>query len=173
MPDLLVACMQVEQDLVVAVAACTCAAAAAHLQAAVVGELLRPLPPALAALQAAADAPRDRSVPGSLLLPRPSCSCAGCAQRLQAPHAQPLSWKYLEQSQNAGSGSWHRGRWRYSRRVLCRSPKALHLSFYASLLGSVALQSMEVLPNLPDQWLFACCGRHGSGAGDLAVDHAT
>ena len=53
--------LQVEQDLVVALAACTCAAAAAHLQAAVIGELLRPLAPALAALQASADAPWARS----------------------------------------------------------------------------------------------------------------
>ncbi|KAK9834976.1 hypothetical protein WJX81_001316 [Elliptochloris bilobata] len=45
----------VEQDLVVAAAACTCASAAAHLQSDVIRGLLRPLLPALAGLQAAAD----------------------------------------------------------------------------------------------------------------------
>lgn len=83
-PDLLLACVQVEQDLVVAVAACTCAAAAAHLQAAVVGELLRPLPPALAALQAAADAPRGRSAPVQ------GGPC--CFQGLQPPQMPSRGW---------------------------------------------------------------------------------
>lgn len=73
---MLAARVQVEQDLVVAVTACTCAAGAAHLQAAVIGELLRALPPALAALQASADAPWDRSA-------QAQGGCAASQARLQ------------------------------------------------------------------------------------------
>ena len=74
--------------MVVAVATCTCAAAAAHLQAAVVGELLRPLPPALAALQAAADAPRD----GSARVQGRFC----CFQGLQPPQMPSHSHEIME-----------------------------------------------------------------------------